>query len=276
MATFKKEKNGSGSDTGFARDAEAEVRRELGIETLADDEELMGDSMFSKMHEDLVLTGEKDDGAEPAEQVAPELPGDFEELDELLLEEVATELPEDPAVRPGPVTIHSDRPAPPSTPAEVAALEAEIHGAADRSDVAQLALQLAQRYTRVAALLVVNQGVIAGFRGAGDGLEQRIEGVMISQSVDSVFAAAASSGEIQRRTAPFEGMDARLLGALDRRDAQQILVAPVAIRGRVVNLLYADNGSDPLPQTSAAALEALCDCVADVYTRLIFERKQRA
>jgi len=43
----------------------------------------------------------------------------------------------------------------------------------------------------------------------------------------------------------------------------------------VVNLLYADNGSEPLGDESCAALAALCQRVAGSYERIILERKQR-
>jgi hypothetical protein len=52
-------------------------------------------------------------------------------------------------------------------------------------------------------------------------------------------------------------------------------VHPIAIRARVINLLYADNGAEPLAETSVAALAALCGCVARAYERLILERKYR-
>jgi hypothetical protein len=43
----------------------------------------------------------------------------------------------------------------------------------------------------------------------------------------------------------------------------------------VVNLLYVDNGSEPLGDESCAALAALCQRVGQSYERIILEKKRR-
>jgi hypothetical protein len=42
----------------------------------------------------------------------------------------------------------------------------------------------------------------------------------------------------------------------------------------VVNLLYADNGSEPLGDTSAAALSVVCARIAGAYERVIREQRR--
>ena len=49
---------------------------------------------------------------------------------------------------------------------------------------------------------------------------------------------------------------------------------PIALRGRVVNLLYVDAGAKPIAETAIGALHALTLCVARAYERLILTRKQ--
>ena len=82
-------------------------------------------------------------------------------------------------------------------------------------------------------------------------------------------------GEPQRLAAPSAGVDARILRAMGRADAAEIAILPVAIHGRVVNLLYVDNGPDRIGETSYAALLTLCDLVAQAYERLILSCKRR-
>ena len=53
-------------------------------------------------------------------------------------------------------------------------------------------------------------------------------------------------------------------------------MVPVAIRGRIVNLLYADNGPESLGAISASALRALADRMAASYERLIVECERAA
>jgi hypothetical protein len=57
---------------------------------------------------------------------------------------------------------------------------------------------------------------------------------------------------------------------------QEIAVLPVALSGRVVNLLYADNGPEALGDASVAALTSICARVGAAYERLIRERKRSA
>jgi hypothetical protein len=195
--------------------------------------------------------------------------------EELLLEEIVSELPEPPAASDptrGPQVLD----APPSTPVEVSRLEAELRDARNRGEVARLALRLARRYARAAALFVVHRGVVAGLRGEADGLERSIDGIMVPADGESLFAQPLSNGETLRCGAASHAMDARILRAMGRGNARDRIVVPVAIGGRVVNLLYADNGPEALGATSIAALQALAERVAAVYERLILERKRSA
>ena len=59
-------------------------------------------------------------------------------------------------------------------------------------------------------------------------------------------------------------------------DVQEIAILPVTLRGRVVNVLYADNGPEALGDASAAALTSVCARVAAAYERLIYARKVTA
>lgn len=268
MADFKiKSARDSGDDSEARRRVEFETRKEMRIETLAEDEELIDDTLFSKMHEDLVLNKAGPDSAKASEDSAE----GSSEIDELLLVEVISEIPADRAVQEG----HRERIEPaPDSPGEVAHLEMELQRAADRDAVVRVALRLGRRFVRVAALFVVNQGVIAGIRGEGEGLEERIEGVMISSSLGGVFGEVANSGKTCYKRAPYgEAMDQRVLSALGRGQARELLLVPITIRGRVVSLLYGDNGDDLIPETSIAGLRTLALIIAHTYERLIINRK---
>ena len=78
-----------------------------------------------------------------------------------------------------------------------------------------------------------------------------------------------------RGTPPDGGIDARLLDTLGRPDIHEVFIHPIEIGGRVVNVLYCDNGSDAFGETSVAALTALCDCLARAYERIIQDTKRQ-
>ena len=85
---------------------------------------------------------------------------------------------------------------------------------------------------------------------------------------------AAVTGFAFRGSPPEGGIDGRLLETLGRAHIQDLLVQPISIRDRVVNLLYCDNGSSAFGETSIAALGALGVCAARAYERLILDRKR--
>ena len=236
-----------GPDTPDEPDSEAQLREALGMRRLTKGEEFIDDDTFSKIH-----------------RAPPPL-----EDDELLLEEVVTELPPRGAPTQAP-TAH--RPATP-TPQDVADLEARLHCGRNRDQVARAALALARAYACAAGLLVVNRDVIAGLVGDGDGIARRLDGIMIAGDARTLFAEPLQSGRPHRGPGPRRGNDARLLRAMGRSDVREVLIVPIAIRGRVVNLLYADNGPSALGDTSAAALIELGTCLSRAYQRLILERR---
>jgi hypothetical protein len=261
--SFKKARGKAAKPSPDEEEATRErAREQWGISTLGEDEELIDDDTFSSLHVRLAMR--RSASADPEEGA---------EVEELLLEEVVGEIPAD---RPRFEDADAQQEvAAPTSPGEVAALEAHLLSATNRDEVARTSLRLALRHARVAGLFVVSRGMIAGLCAQGEGLESRIEGVAISADTETALAEPATSGEPRRLNAPSAGLDARILRAMGRADAAEIAVLPVAIRGRVVNLLYVDNGAERIGETSYAALVALCDLVAQAYERLILSRKQR-
>ena len=129
-------------------------------------------------------------------------------------------------------------------------------------------------HTRAAGLFVVHKGMIRGFRARGSIIDERIGGVLLPGDSRSVVGRAAS-GEGYRGSPPMEGIDEALFDALGRRNACEMAVLPIQIGNRVLNVLYVDNGPDPLGETAMAALRSLCECVARAYARLIQARREK-
>jgi hypothetical protein len=173
-----------------------------------------------------------------------------------------------PSVRERP---SGDSPRPPASPAAAAALEAEIDRCPSREHVARLAVHLARAYSPAATLFLVHRGMIATICGEGSAI--RREELRFPADAPGLFAEVVASGEPFRGAPPPDGFEGRILRLLGRQHAREIVVLPVAIRGRVVNLLYADNGPEALGDASVAALSAVCARVSRAYQRLILERK---
>jgi hypothetical protein len=106
-------------------------------------------------------------------------------------------------------------------------------------------------------------------QGPGVGGEE----ILFPADAPSLFAEVVASGEPFRGAPPQRDLDGRLLRALGRRHVREMVVLPIPVGGRVVSLLYADNGPEALGDASLAALAAVCTRLSRAYERLILERK---
>jgi len=261
---FKRSTTADAEAEDDRRRREAErTREEFGIATLSHEEELIDDETFSRMHDRLAVGRRRNEPGRPGAE------GD-DACDELLLEEIATVLPR----QAGGAPVVRDEGAP-ADAAAVARLERRLLDAKDREEVAGTTLGIARHHAEAAALFVVNKGIVAGLRGSGGGLEDRLEGIMIPTNAPSLMAEPIESGRLVRATQPFGPVDQRVLRAMGRDDVHHVVMLPITIGDRVVNLMYVDNGAAPMAETSLAALRALCVGVGRVYERLIVERKGR-
>jgi hypothetical protein len=233
----------------------------LGMTPLDEGQELIDEETFSSLHERWQGVSADSDDEPPAPARTPEpTPAESER----------EEVPEAGSGKP-----HDGETEPVEGAVRVAALEAELEAARDRDTVGLLALRIARLHASAVALFVVRGGMVSGFRGDGEGMNESLDGILIPAEVDTIFSRPATARTPFRGRPPEGGIDGRVLAALSRKGVREALVHPIAIRDRVINLLYADNGSEPLAETSVAALAALCDCVARAYERLILERKAR-
>lgn len=205
---------------------------------------------------------------EPARPTPPATPAENDVEEELLLlEELVVEAAT-------PTRSPAREPEGPVSSARVAELEAQLAGAAERDAIAELVLALARVHCEAAVLFLVGGDKVKPFRVSG-AVEPRLDEVEVPLGVHSIFAHPAVTGFAFRGTPPEGGIDGRLLEAIGRAHVQDLLVQPISIRDRVVNLLYCDNGSNAFGETSIAALGAVADCAARAYERLILDRKRQ-
>jgi hypothetical protein len=155
-----------------------------------------------------------------------------------------------------------------------AALEAGLEQARDRDAVVSHALALALGHARAVALFAV-RGTAQGIAAAGEIERRDLRDVLVASEPGSLLAAAIERGAPARGTPEPEGVDARVARLLRRMEPAEVAYFPIRIGDRVVNLLYADNGCEPLGETSCSALAALCQRVTQSYERIIHEMKQR-
>jgi len=270
--------------------AALQTREVHGIETLEDDEELIDDDTFDAINDRLNdarvsaaggVPGQADPEQiisaepipEPAAPAAPPAapPAATPAAPEEILLDVVAELPSERASDEELAAASSEEA--PDTPAAVVALEAEIDAAKNRDEIARLSLRLARRYAANVALFVLSRGTLAGLEAQGPGFTDRIDGIMLPAEGDALLQQVAATGRPVRGKPPQQGLDVRILRAMGRDGAHELALIPISIRGRVVNVLYADNGDATVGITQLAALRALALGVASSYERIILQRK---
>jgi len=164
--------------------------------------------------------------------------------------------------------------APARSAAEAAQLEAELVMTADRDAVVPTALRVAAHHARVAAVFAVRDGMIQGVLAAGDSASARIDGIYVPSSEPSMLAAAIG-GAVFERSPARDGIDGTVVRVIGGGQPLEVAVLPIVIGGRAVQLLYVDNGPDPLAPSSLASLGALCDTISSTYQRLIAEKTRQ-
>jgi hypothetical protein len=218
---------------------------------LDDSQDLMDEESFQSLHAktEPQSSTEQTEAADDRAAVIPEM--DIADLAHSAPADAAPELTED----------------------SIAALEAALILASDRDAVSEIALRIARRYAEAAAVFIVRGGIISGFRGDGEAISEQIAGILLPTESDCAITAPANTKVPFRGRPPEGGLDSTLLANLQRGDAREVTVFPILIRNQVVNLLYTDNGQNPLGETGFAALGALATLISRAYERLILERK---
>jgi hypothetical protein len=195
--------------------------------------------------------------------------------------EPAWELPLDAAEPPAPASPASapaPAPAAPSragTPAaELRRAEEALASASRRDELIAAALDLAGAFAELAALFVVRDGVAAGLRALRAGETLDIESIVAPLGGEGLLSEAVRVVQPVQR-APGAALDKVVAKALRCESGGELAVFPIAIGGRVVNLLVAQSGPGALPATAAAALRVLAQLLGASYERLIRSFKQQ-
>src|SRR5262245_48199794 len=115
--------------------------------------------------------------------------------------------------------------------------------------------------------------MVQGVRCLEDGVTRSIQGVLLPLESSSMLTQAIAGG-LPFRTDPRDRpLDARVQQLLSERTTTEVSLFPVSLKTRVVNLLYASQGVEPIGTISFGALSLLADQMGAAYGQLILQRK---
>ena len=221
--------------------------------------------------------------AGPHELVLGPLAADLELVDEVTFQAMSAQPAPEIAAWEPPLELTAPAAPAPAARATVASPRAEqlrraeeaLRGASQRGMVIDAALELAGGFAELAALFVVRDGVAAGLRAVRAGESFEIESIVAPLGGEGVLADAVRAGHAVKR-APTAALDKVVAKALRSEASAELAAFPIAIGGRVVNLLVVQPGAGALPATAAAALAVAAQLVGASYERLIRTFKQQS
>jgi len=178
-------------------------------------------------------------------------------------------------VAPPPVAAPPARPPePPPTPLTFAEAQAELARSLDREDVARTVLRFAMGKWKRNLLLSVQGSLVTGWHGMGSGVrEAAVRRIGVALREQSTFRLVRDTrshyvGPVRRDAAM--AVFYKLLGGGFPTTA---VILPLLVRGKVVHLLYVDNGPDQLTPPDVGELMILSQSVGRSYEAMMRRRK---
>ncbi len=165
-------------------------------------------------------------------------------------------------------------------PLTFAEAQAQLAQSSDREDVATTVLRYAVGKWRRCLLLSVQGSLVTGWHGMGRGVrDAAVRRIGVALREGNTFRLVRDTrshyvGPVKRDTAM--NVFYRLLGADKRPEPpfpKTSVILPLLVRGKVVHLLYLDNGPDQLTTPDVGELMILAQSVGRSYEAMIRRRK---
>jgi len=152
-----------------------------------------------------------------------------------------------------------------------------IDGAVTRDEVVEAVLALCRHFFRRVLFFIVREPWVVGWTGAGEGMDRDLaHQLRFPLDRPSVFQTVTRDKTMFIGRLGPEEHNQRLMKALGKRPATNAAVFPVMVKGRVVNLIYADNGASGNLKPNLGELLVLLQKVPRAYLRIIRRRVAEA
>lgn len=253
---------------------------------VAKSEDLISEEEFQSLYAQALQGGTAEDDAEPvldlvemAEEEEPIVQGYEPEPEPVVLAPPPPVLPELQV----PESLQLEEAPRPRVPANVervytsltfAESQAELSSSADREQVATTVLRFALGKWKRCLLLSVQGSLVTGWRGMGKGVrESAVKRIGIGLQAPSTFRLVRDTrshyvGPVRRDAA--SGLFYKLLGGDYPTTA---VILPLLVRGKLVHMLYVDNGPGQLTPPDVGELLILSQGVGRSYEAMIRRRK---
>ena len=155
---------------------------------------------------------------------------------------------------------------------DVARKEAEE--AEDRDALLDLFFDFSQQFFDYSALFLVHGDIAEGRDAFGSGAtRERVLGIGVPLDMPSMMSTVREQRLSVVAKAPADGLDAVLLGDLNRGRDSEVAIVPLVVRTRAVAILIGDCGEAGIERASVQQLVAFSAFVGKAFERIIVRRK---
>ncbi len=160
-------------------------------------------------------------------------------------------------------------PVPRNPEAAVAAIDC----AATRDDVVAAVLSLCRCYFKRVVFFIVREPWVLGWDGIGEGMDHARAGTLrVPLDLPSVFQGVTRNRTMFVGRLGPEEANQKLLEAIGKKPGTTAALFPIAVRGRVVNLIWGDSGATGAGRADLGQLIAYIQKIPRAYLRIIRAR----
>jgi len=154
-----------------------------------------------------------------------------------------------------------------------AAAALRIDAATTRDEVVAAVLALGRCYFRRVVFFIVREPWVLGWDGTGEGLDRaQASALRVPLDLPSVFQSVTRNRTMFVGRPGPEETDRAFLEAIGKKPGTTAALFPVALRGRVVNLMWGDSGSTGAARGDLGQLLAHMQKIPRAYLRIIRAR----
>ena len=161
----------------------------------------------------------------------------------------------------------------PREPLDVETAASRIDAATTRDEVMDAVVAVSHRFFRRVIFFIVREPWALGWSGLGEGVDRPLTASLrIPLDQPSVFQTVVRGKTLFLGRLGPEAENQRFLKLLGKRPGSGAALFPIAVRGRVVNLIYGDNGASGQVKPDLGELIVLVQKVPRAYLRIIRRR----
>lgn len=151
-----------------------------------------------------------------------------------------------------------------------------LERAESREQLVEASLAVMERFAASCALFLVHDGLVQGVAGRGEAFRARdLSGILFPAAAGGCLSTVVQERRSYRGEPGDSGTELRFFQALGREAVAEVLLTPVVLAGRVVNVLYADNGYHALGPVVEGGMRGVAEQMVGAYLRLIQSKKDR-